>query len=524
MSNFRRTQKNFRKQSAALLKSLWKTAVSPFRLLQKSLGWLFTSIGTWWKHRQLKHLLRGIPAVLLMSGAVYVLIGHRSFSTFQRGQRYLAAADREFNRENWTTAEQFFGRAIQLGINTPDVRFRLAQAAQKSGDTSRMIAILTALAPADRPVYAPAHLWQAMQLLSNATAERVQIATRHLKHALLLDPGNRTAHSLMGDLAYQIQDWPSAVQHLELSNPVSARNNLQLSKALLMTNNRSRAAMFADRAEKTGREEVKAAPDAVSSRIALAEALILQEKFEEALGTVSQGIALAPDDQELRIELGRVYLMWSEAFAASARPDPQRSFEVFQLLARALEQDPNNILIFDRIMKLLLAGGEIADRGEEILLQNISAGIVPGVSHLLLGTFTDATDQAEKAAFHLERAHALLTNAPIVSNNLAWHLMIQPQPELDRALKLIDAVVAKYPDNAAFRETRGQILVRLERYQEALEELEFALPTYRDQPELHESLIRIYEHLKLPDLAAQHQIILTNLQEKRNSEASSVAQ
>ena len=105
----------------------------------------------------------------------------------------------------------------------------------------------------------------------------------------------------------------------------------------------------------------------------------------------------------------------------------------------------------------------------------------------------------------------IVPNAPIVLNNVAVHLATRTPPRLDRALEIMNRVVQDHPEPAAFRETRGEILVQLKRFEEALVDLKIALPSYRDYKPIHIALQEVYVGLGIPDLAAEHGIIAAGL-------------
>jgi predicted Zn-dependent protease len=90
-------------------------------------------------------------------------------------------------------------------------------------------------------------------------------------------------------------------------------------------------------------------------------------------------------------------------------------------------------------------------------------------------------------------------------NNLAWVLMQDEDPDLERALKVADSALAMAPDRAEIRETRGQILLGLERWKEAVAELELALQELGGRPRLHRGLAEGYRRLGETELAEEHQ-------------------
>ena len=59
--------------------------------------------------------------------------------------------------------------------------------------------------------------------------------------------------------------------------------------------------------------------------------------------------------------------------------------------------------------------------------------------------------------------------------------------------------------------TRGQILTKMGRWKEALTDLESALRAGQKTPGIHSALAETYEHLGMPDLAAEHKKIIDEL-------------
>ncbi len=60
------------------------------------------------------------------------------------------------------------------------------------------------------------------------------------------------------------------------------------------------------------------------------------------------------------------------------------------------------------------------------------------------------------------------------------------------------------PEDSRFRDTRGHILMKLERWQDALADLELALRGREDNPGVHEALATVYDKLDMPEIAARH--------------------
>ena len=124
--------------------------------------------------------------------------------------------------------------------------------------------------------------------------------------------------------------------------------------------------------------------------------------------------------------------------------------------------------------------------------------------HLMLGLDAYRHEQPEAARIHLERAYQLSPEAPPISNNLAFLLMNGPTPDLERALALVDAAWQRTPQQPHFHETRGQILVKLGRYREALNDLETAQRGIPASGPMHLALATTYEKLGMETLAKEH--------------------
>ncbi len=93
---------------------------------------------------------------------------------------------------------------------------------------------------------------------------------------------------------------------------------------------------------------------------------------------------------------------------------------------------------------------------------------------------------------------------PAVANNLAWILAHADPPDLARALELGNQAVALRPNDARFRDTRGRILVKMKRWNEALTDLELVLRSEPEQTDLHQLLAEVYDRLGSNEMATEH--------------------
>ena len=78
------------------------------------------------------------------------------------------------------------------------------------------------------------------------------------------------------------------------------------------------------------------------------------------------------------------------------------------------------------------------------------------------------------------------------------------EPDLPQALEAVNRSLEMAPQEYRFRETRGQILLRLEQWDAAIADLEFALNGMPDLPAIHKSLAAAYAALGNQELAQLH--------------------
>ena len=95
---------------------------------------------------------------------------------------------------------------------------------------------------------------------------------------------------------------------------------------------------------------------------------------------------------------------------------------------------------------------------------------------------------------------------PVAWNNHAWVLGEGEGAQLEEALIAANRALDLLPDEHRFRETRGQIYLRLQRWQEAVDDLEFAINGLPSLGSIHQSLAIAYTALGQEELARLHEM------------------
>lgn len=497
---------------------LLQAFAAPFR----AIGWLGLRVADWWSRRETRYLLRGLPSVAVVLGAVWLVVAGRLRSETALAEDYLVAARQAEAVNKPEVAALLLERVVQLRPADDETLYRLATQTQQSGDQVRAAVLFQQLAPEDGQGYFPAQLEVGRYYLTHLQASRdnARRAETHLEHALTLEPRSPSAHALLGQLYFGRGLWGLAIEHFELALQYAVTGQrelpedlqvvqLLLAKAYSFRGNLSTNQDDLDRAERLAKAaraqfaaRVAAKPkDAVQARIILADACMFLEDFEAAAQTLEEGLALDDQNATLRSALAQFNVAWSDAMLKNGTGTREERFE---LLSTALLLDPNCAAIFDRMLAILTEHGETATAAREFLLSNVAHGRAIGLSHLLLGTSAYEAQDSTAAAYHLERAFESLRNAPIVVNNLAWFLAFREPPELDRALQLINEALSRQPGDPRFLDTRGQIFTKLKCWDDAIADLERALAVDEPARETHLALAECYEAKGLADLSRRH--------------------
>jgi tetratricopeptide (TPR) repeat protein len=426
--------------------------------------------------------------------------------------RYQLAADSAMLNEDFASAKLYLERLIEQYPGNRETLFNIARAAEHTRDYPRMASAIRQLAPDDHPVHGPSHLWQATRLLSQKPVkpQDIRLAEKHLIHALALSESTPLAHDLLGQMYFQLGLWSQAIPHLDLSPDRSRR--LMLAKAYSLAGQGEKGRSAAEQARDYFSREAAVHPQESKYRLEWAEACLFLEQFQDAVRVLRD--TLATDDQpHVRRALARCYVTWADSLNEG---NPKLRPRKFELLAAGVQIYPDEMALYDRLLKLLEAGGETSLSARQFLQANIVEGRAVGLSHLLLGAYAFTTCRTDEARLHMERAFDALPHADLVANNLAW-LMIHSNPaQPERALSLIDPVVQRNPTIARFLDTRGHVLLKLRRPIEAVRDLEFAVAELKDNASTHEALATAYTELGLGELANMH----LELSKKLNSTAS----
>jgi tetratricopeptide (TPR) repeat protein len=449
-------------------------------------------------------LLHSLPA--LAAGAlVVVTAGAAVFADPETLRaRYADEAARHFHAKRYAAARVGFERLVldDGDRGTREVRYNLAVCLDALGERAAATALIDQLAPDGATGFGPAHVWKARRLWagSGQTAAEVRAGEGHLLRALQDTQSATEPKALLGQFYLAGGRAELAVVYLRGAAVVMPEMLLPLARAELTLGRTAVARDHAREARQAFKRRSEADLDDHDSRLRWVEADLILEDFPEAADALAREAVLNGDARYGKA-LAAVYLAWSDA---QVRDDPSKLATRLALLERGLTVDPANMPLLGRFSEVIRAGGAEGERAREGLRALVARGVSTGPVRYALGLDAWEHGRAAEARLHWEEACRLWPDSPAFVNNLAWILATGPNPDLPRALALMDSLVARLPGDPRLRETRGQILVKLRRWKEALPDLERALTVYPDEPELHRALAETYERLDAHDMAAEH--------------------
>ena len=127
--------------------------------------------------------------------------------------------------------------------------------------------------------------------------------------------------------------------------------------------------------------------------------------------------------------------------------------------------------------------------------------------HVQLGTNYLDRENYPMAVRHLSQAARLAPQDPMVANNLAFAICSTESPsesDLTRALALAGKALDRLPSHPSILRTRGAVLLKLERHEDALHDFEQSLQQEPASELTHRYLASAYTALGNEELAEAH--------------------
>jgi tetratricopeptide (TPR) repeat protein len=413
-----------------------------------------------------------------------------------------------------TTAPQQPSRTTTKNATDADAHLVIAEIALQRGDS---LAAATEYLAATRASPDANLAEQATKIAFDN--DQQSIAIDAARRWLELDPASVPAHRYLAVTALRLYRLPESIENFEpvlasyptpgegfmdLSNTLGAEDNaygvLQVTRALAASHSRVAEAQYAVGAAALRTYDYKLAVDSARRAVALNPSLKEAERLlARALvvkGDTAEGIAMAraevqsAGDVDSRLEL--VLLLSAAGFDTEARNELTKLLEVPDARAEALRSlgalDLNEGKLDDatqRFNDLLSTGryvglsfyslGNVQERRRDAgrairYYQRVTTGPLAADSQLRAARLlvnTGARDQA------IELLDSYVEEHPedYVQISIGRARLLADEGDADAALDLIEQSLARYPDNLALQYSRGQMLERVDRVDEAITEL-----------------------------------------------------
>lgn len=460
----------------------------------------------WLETRRWLKIRWGLPAFVMLLlitivGAYSVLVGKDAAVS-----RYQVALKQALEEKNYGHAQLYEHTLAQLGVDTQLAKYNTALAFAEEGQLEQAYQRIQLLAPIDQPGYAAAHFWIVQQVMQGnldvSESESLKLAKFHLGHLESMNRSSPYVELLQSLLLVRNNQLDKAVDRLEpllAILPSAAFERLRIDIAL-------------QRPEQA-RKDAQALVVHMTLRNKQKKALSSTEYLwwitaEETLGDwgtmrdlLNRLLALEPDNAAAKRTLVNVCRRQANQIFRTPLPDPLQIIELWFESAE-LEQS-------ERALQALAV--ETYHKRSQlpiyplVLTALCESSRTPAKVLLALGTQAAVEKQYEDARFYLGAALERDASDSAAWNNYGLVLSEGEDVDFEAALTAVDQALKIRPSEYRFHETRGQILIRLERWPEAINELEFALNGMPEYLAIHASLATAYAALGNDELARLHQ-------------------
>ncbi len=479
-----------------------RQSIAALPVLAFGLGRLPASV---WSHMVLRRLVLALPAFAAVAAtATWVGLYHISDHS-DIELRYRTEGEQLLAERQWEAARLRFRRLAGEGRYEHEAVFGLARSLEGMGQAELAEDLLIKLAPDDAAGLPAAHVLRARKLLADMLEDRpfdVAAAVRaenHLVRALQTRPDDPEAHALLGQYYFKIQAYQQAQVHLTKAADSHPELNLLLAR-LCARDDPAEATRLANRAVRAHEERLKQEPNNVRERLRLADALLLLNRFPQAMVVLREGLAVNANEPRLLWAMVTIYAIRYDSLKGQSD-----STERLRILQEGLTFIPASGLLIEKLVEVAQDGSPDAQAARPLVEQFLNNPKSAPSLHIALAGTAHKRGDLVKARHHLEEALKLRPESVLAANNLAWILATQPQPDLPRALDVINGALKHAPEDANCRDTRGQIYVKLKRWQEAIDDLSFAVGRIAPNRDTYRALAEAYRAVGNTTLAQGYQ-------------------
>ncbi len=465
-------------------------------------------LNAWLTTRNWRHMLWGLPVVMLFLPFAFIFVSARFLGGKSVETRYQLASKLAEESGDYEKLNLIQAKLGQLGVATDDTRFRSALKLADEGKYNEAYEMVKPMAPLTSRRYLPAHHWIAQNLLAERLPEPAdqinKLVETHLdilEKAQVRDPSLKIMRAAVRARQKKYNEAAALLKPLADENP---QIHLELLRLALASNDligaktqAQRVCTYlstrADKDEKLEESEYQFWSMAAE----------LRQDIPQLRRALEGWIELNPEAQPPRLALAALQ---QQEFARLFRDPLADADATFAAFMEVMKTHPDRSWIDAQVGQFFQLRSQYP-RAAHMVTRLMEQSELDQPVLVSIGTFLALSKESAKAIDYLRRGATMDPQDPIAWNNLAWALSEKPEPtagELEEALAAANSAVKLSPDEARFRETRGQIHRKLKHWPETIEDLEFAVNGMPDSAEVHRGLAEAYEATGETELAAAH--------------------
>jgi len=428
---------------------------------------------------------------------------------------------RRVELENWRSREKIYLEKLNdLNPDEPEYLYQLALVSFENRDLNKCLAQMNLTAPLDEPGYVKAHLWLAKYYMNAPikTTERamknINLAMAHADQCLKREQDNILAKQIKGTLMFARNGDLNGAYDIfyELFNvePKYYKSLLEINKRLGKTDRNDRVLGIAiERFLDKLNDDKLDSSERIRVWNNLTHCYTERRQFSVAEQMLKEEIKRQSeiDDGSGRVWVERmlasVYVKWTSELKLDT---PEGTQQQLKYLTASFRLDPSNRLVMKHLTRLAAhENPEVVAAAKKIYDASVDPDAPASVLNEIGVQALARSDYAEALIF-FDRAKKKSPKNPEVLNNLAYTHTVGENPNPARGLTLINQALRYLPKNedaksylTYFRDTRGQALMQLNRWTEAIADFEFAHRDRPDNRQIIESLIRCYQAAGLDD-------------------------
>jgi tetratricopeptide (TPR) repeat protein len=475
----------------------------------RPLWYPFAALGgflqAWLATRNYRQLVWGLPVVLVLLPLTGIAAWTALWGRGSIAAQYRLAVKEAREAKDYERVRLFERKLAQLGVSTQLVEYQTASALAQDGKYGEAYERMQRLAPAGRPGYPHAHFWIVQHLMNGTVeasdAERNRLTKIHLDHLQAIGAKGADVDLLRAIWLSQNQRHQEAAKLLEpfasrILPAAVMRMEIHIAQKKIEEARGDARWVRSHMGDRMRRGEMLSPRDFHSW--AIAEELL--GNLPKAHALVEQWLKAEPESKDARrilAELSR--RLFDQALTA---PDPDAD-QLARLFFQSVESTEDPLQRQQQVAALYQLRGQFPVI-QEVLTQILDSPQTPALVLEAVGTAAAMAGDLGMAKDYLRRSTTKDPRHSVARNNYAWVVLQEPKGDLEDALAAVNKALEIRPDEFRFRETRGQILARLGRWQEAIAELEYAANGMPESSDIHRSLAKAYDALGEKQLAQVH--------------------